>query len=236
MSNLNSVSIMGDGTISAGNFEKIKIMGSAEVVGQVKCNFFKVMGSCDVKENISMEDGKISGDVTVDKNIEVSNELKILGNLTCKGNGKVKKTVVLGEGNINGNLLSEEVIVKGELNVDGDCECTKVDSKGSINVKGLLTADEIDIDSLDTCYITEIGGSRVTIQKSSRTIFRPRHGKVISKVIEADEIVLEDTKCDVVRGKDINILKGCTIGRVEYSGTLKVDKNSKVLEEVCQKN
>lgn len=52
------------------------------------------------------------------------------------------------------------------------------------------------------------------------------------ETIEGDEIDLEGTKAELVRGKTVVIGAGCEIERVEYSGALTVDKAAKVGEQV----
>ena len=54
--------------------------------------------------------------------------------------------------------------------------------------------------------------------------------------LEGDEIELENTDANIVRGINVRILKGCTINKIEYTGEVEVDKDSMVKELVCQKN
>jgi hypothetical protein len=51
-----------------------------------------------------------------------------------------------------------------------------------------------------------------------------------TSVIEADEIQLEDTRADVVRGRNVVIGAGCRIGLVEYADELRVDPDAEVKE------
>jgi len=53
-----------------------------------------------------------------------------------------------------------------------------------------------------------------------------------TKQIEGDEVSLEDTEAEVVRGKKVEIGPGCRIGRVEYSESLKVASDAVVKERV----
>ena len=53
-----------------------------------------------------------------------------------------------------------------------------------------------------------------------------------SNLIEADEIDLEYTDCETVRGVNVHIGPECVIDRVEYSGTLTTDANCTVREKV----
>ena len=51
-------------------------------------------------------------------------------------------------------------------------------------------------------------------------------------LIEADEIDLEYTDCETVRGVNVHVGPECVIDRVEYSGTLTTDANCTVREKV----
>jgi len=51
------------------------------------------------------------------------------------------------------------------------------------------------------------------------------------KSIEADEIQLENTVADVVRGENIVISNGCRIKLVEYTGVLNITGNAIVEEQ-----
>jgi hypothetical protein len=48
-------------------------------------------------------------------------------------------------------------------------------------------------------------------------------------MIEGDEILLENTKADVVRGKNVQIGKGCEIGLLEYQDSYKLETGSVVM-------
>ena len=61
-------------------------------------------------------------------------------------------------------------------------------------------------------------------------------GYVRCNLIEGDNIHLENTICDIVRGDNITIGKGCTIGTIEYSNKLIIDKENIVRNKVCTKN
>jgi len=49
-----------------------------------------------------------------------------------------------------------------------------------------------------------------------------------ANVIEGDEVHLEDTTAETVRGKTVEIGPGCQIGTVEYSDKLDVHPNAEV--------
>jgi len=60
------------------------------------------------------------------------------------------------------------------------------------------------------------------------------HGRGILDVeaVEGDELDLEWTVAEVVRGRVVKLGPGCKIGRVEYSESLEVSPQAEVREEV----
>ena len=74
----------------------------------------------------------------------------------------------------------------------------------------------------------EIGGETIVVRKSdvSSPIGRLVKGLIFPKdlliaaTIEGDEVRLEYTKADVVRGTNVSLGPGCEIGLVEYTGEL----------------
>jgi hypothetical protein len=50
-------------------------------------------------------------------------------------------------------------------------------------------------------------------------------------VIEGDDIYLENTVAEIVRGNSVEIGPGCTIGLVEYANKFSKDKDSTVKKE-----
>lgn len=234
MSELGSIRILGDGYISAGEYKNITIMGDARSIGSFKCEYLKVLGDCKLNEEAVIEDFKIVGTVVSEKMIIVDGTLEIIGDLTGKVDYKVNKLKATGIGTFKEDLEFEEIKVLGELNVNGDCQGNIFNSKGSVNIDGLLSADNIIINPRGISTINEIGGSEITIE--NRNLFTLRRGRVIINSIEGDKIRLENTECKNLHGHDITILGGCKIGKIEYTGSLTIDKDSVVGEVVCLKN
>ena len=234
MEGLNSVKILGEGTITGGEYNKVSVVGDAEAIGFFKSNVLKVTGECNIREGAEFDTAKIVGEVKSQKKTIINELLEILGEFTAFDECSVKNLKVLGEGIFRKNLTFDYINIKGVINVDGDCEGNVIDSEGAINVTGLLTADRIGISPRGACIINEIGCSELQIRKKPWSFFNK--GFVICKSIEADKVILENTECKIVSGKDITILGGCTIDKVEYSGTLTVDEDSKVGERICLKD
>ena len=52
-----------------------------------------------------------------------------------------------------------------------------------------------------------------------------------AELIEGEEIDLQATRAELVRGRNVVIGPGCEIERVEYSGSLMVDPSAKVEQQ-----
>lgn len=234
MSNLGSIKILGESSIFGGEYNNITVLGQAFSQGNIKCNKLTILGELNIKDELNSNDIKILGQVTTDNKCIVNNNLKILGQLDAKEDFQINKSKVLGQGNFEKSLTFQNINVLGELSVKTNCEGSYFKSSGGINIEGLLCADKIDIDPKRVNIINEIGGSEIIIKK--RRWYSIVQGRVISNIIEGDKIILENTNCKVVCGHDITILGGCTIDKIEYTGTLKIYGDSTVGEEICLKN
>jgi cytoskeletal protein CcmA (bactofilin family) len=162
---------------------------------------------------------KVTGDITVDGEWS-GEEMKLLGQLTVRGG--VRGRIV----NVTGNLEARDYVEAEQLKI-----------KGAITIDGLINAEHADIRLYGPCRVKEIGGRRIDIRRSSwmsvkNWIKSQMHTELNVSVIEGDDIYLEYTKADVVRGNRIHIGKGCVIGRVEYRQSLHVASSAKTGVEV----
>ncbi len=260
--------ILGDGTIGAGKYNNIKIIGNSKAVGDIECmdvlimgdgefngaivgRNIKIMGDSTFNGMINAKELNVYGDATLiekgnievlsvkgdlksNSELEVIDKITIMGDAEIEGNLRAKYIKVMGSMKLSKNAYFDTLKTLGEIEVSGNCEGNYFYSKGEVRIKGLLSADKIEIAPKRTSEIEEIGGSEIIIKKSGYIDISG--GKVISKLIEGDNITLENTICNIVRGHDINILSGCSIDRIEYTGKLTIDEKSKVGEQVCLRN
>ena len=215
------ITINGMGTIKEDiEAEIININGRGKTLGKVKCNNLEVNGSFNSYDDISIyEIGEVNGYYEVNGNIKGKN-LEVSGKL------KVEKEI-----NFN------KVQVSGEIIVCRDCQCGYFYLDGRANISGLLSADNIELNILKVNEINEIGGEKIVVKKSAyklKSLFfiKARKAKLICNEIDGDEIYLEYTHCNIVRGKNIEIGDGCIIDKIEYTGTLKENGNSKINNKV----
>lgn len=184
--------------------------------------------------------GKINGGNY--KDIKISGVGTILNDITCerailegvcKVNGSISCNDISIEGTFNSNGSIEangKVIANGYLKLGGNIQGREVDINGKTQINGLLSGDEIKILFIGKNKIKEIGGEVITALQEKKSfingIIIPN--KLISDSIEGDIIVLQNTECDMVRGKNITIKSSCKIKTIEYSGEISIDEKSRV--------
>jgi cytoskeletal protein CcmA (bactofilin family) len=207
---------------SGGKYRSVKIDGVGKLDSGLICDSMCINGIATVK-----------GDIET-RTFEVNGKFKAEGSL-------IASTVKMdGQVNFIGGLQSEEVKLNGMMKVDGDCEAEKFEVNGGFTIEGLLNAGTVNIQLYGRCKAREIGGERIEVKLSrdhktwSKMLkwipaFQPQ---LIAGTIEGDDLHLEETTADIVRGNRVYIGPNCTIKRVEYRSELFVHENSIVNEQV----
>lgn len=223
--------INGSGSSGGGVFNKVNIRGDGTITTDFECDIFKTFGSSEILKNGKANKFEIFGETEVHGNL-VSNHMKIFGTTEVSGTATVGKAKVWGTLEVGKRFSGEEADIKGSLSVDGDSEFEKFYSTGAFDIKGLLNAGIIKVNLRHgTSLANEIGGDNISIKKKlSFFPFIKNEASLQAKVIEGDEVFLENTKADVVRGNNVHIGPGCEIKLVEYKDNYKANANSSVLE------
>ena len=239
----NSASISGAGTISGGTYTRISISGAGKITGDIVADELKISGAgkvagrAEVREIVTSGSASFAGDVIAD-------EMRVSGSARVEGQAKVKELKCSGTFKVEKGITAEYVKASGSLRVDGDTESEIFKASGGFKIEGLLTADKIEIRLGGRCYAKEIGGERIDVRRGGwreKGILLDGLVKLFTgggtaaletKQIEGDEIALEETEAEVVRGKKVEIGSGCRIGRVEYSESLRVASDAVVKERV----
>ena len=226
-------SIAGSGTLAGGVYGKVEVAGAASVDGDLEANTVSIAGSVKVNGSVKAETVGIAGSCSVKGDVEAA-VFGSAGSITIEGHLKAGSFEAAGSHRIDGGVKAETVELAGFLKVEGDVEAERFEAKGSFRVSGLVNADRIDID-LDGPRSTarEIGGSEINV-KSHRAFFglSRKRGHLEVESIEGDEINLEATEAQIVRGKRVEIGDGCKIDTVEYSESLAVSPNASVGNQV----
>jgi len=224
-----NLTINGSGNYPGGSYDKVSIRGEGTIDSNIECSMFHIYGTGEVLENVKTGSVKVLGESEVKGNLE-SSDMLVMGTMEIDGEAALEKMKILGTLEVGERLYGEVATIKGSISVGGDVEYEKFDLSGGFEIKGLLNADTINIGlRFGESTAEEIGGETITIKrKTSLLPFVKDEGSLVVKVIEGDEIFLENTKADIVRGNLVKIGSGCQIGRVEYSNDFIQDKNSTV--------
>ncbi len=233
-----SVSVSGAGAIAGGSYSRVSISGAGRVSGDLYAEELRMSGAGRVNGHCEVVQLTVSGTGRFEKGI-VADEMRVSGVARVDGLVKVKELKCSGTFRTAESISSEYVKVSGQLHVDGDVESEIYRASGGFDIRGLLSADRIEIHPGGRCRAAEIGGAHIDVRRYGsrdrgilesviRALSSAWGGEVEAKVIEGDEIYLEYTRADVVRGKTIEIGPHCEIGHVEYTESLKVHEDSNV--------
>ncbi|MBO1625665.1 cytoplasmic protein [Bacillus arachidis] len=217
MENQHSLTVNGSGSSAGGAYNKVKIRGEGTISNHVSCNEFKTYGTSDVSGDMKAKNYVVYGESEVQGNIQAE-YVKVYGNTQVQGNGHVEKMKVRGMFEVKGRLSGNVVDIKGALHVKEDIEVEELLLTGGLESEGLLNAENIHITlRYEGSKVREIGGKKITVRKKSRFMpFTTHTGPLQTSLIEGDDIYLEHTIAEVVRGNNVTIGPGCEIGVVEY--------------------
>ncbi len=235
-----NVSISGAGKIGGGDYGNVRISGAGRVDGDLTAEEVRisgsgrVMGSARAREITVSGSGRFTGDVEAES-------FQGSGACAVEGNLKAGEFRCSGSQRIGGALTAHYVRCSGTLAVGRNVETDVFTSSGKLNIEGLLSADRVEIRLVGDSRVGEIGGEKIevrgesgfNVQISLTRGFRMGFGggSLRAKTIEGDELHLEGTRAEVVRGVNVRIGPGCRIDRVEYSESLEVHEDALVKEQ-----
>lgn len=232
--------ISGGGQIIAGEYENVRISGSAKLNGLVRCESFHVSGSSHGEEIDCKKDFKVSGSSSFDKNVKAGS-MAISGSFSCdKDIAVTEKLSCSGGLKVGGALKCSSLSISGSAKVGGDIESEVVNISGKLNCGGLLNAEEITIKFESGMEIGSIGGSKITIYRSSKSnkvtrlplfsaLIKDAGGAVhINNSIEGDTIAIENVIAQRVSGRSVAIGEDCKIDLVQYSEQVEIAPTAQV--------
>lgn len=242
-----NLSFAGAGTITSGEYGKVSVSGAGKIRGDISCESFSASGSCGGTGNISCEgDFKCSGSMHISGRVICGGEFKVAGSASFDGD--IEAHIIRIAGAVKGrNFRGDIVKLAGAIGASGDVEAEEAHISGGGDITGLLNAEKVDIrfnGNSNRLKVGSIGGSEITVDHDSSANSEIRifgipifskicsGGKLIAGTIEGDNITLNVTEADVVRGKNVIIGKGCKITRVEYTDTYECDESSTVDDAV----
>ncbi|AIK38274.1 cytoplasmic protein [Bacillus pseudomycoides] len=217
MEKRNSLTLNGSGSSSGGIYNKVKIRGEGTISNDVNCNEFKAYGTSDVRGDMTTNSYIVYGDSEVQGGLHAE-YVKVYGNTQVQNDCHINKIKIRGMFEVNGKLFGNFVDIKGGLTVKEDIEVEEFLLTGGLESEGLLNAENINIIlRYEGSKVREIGGKKITVRKKARFIpFTSHTGNLQTSIIEGDDIYLEHTIAEVVRGNNVTIGPGCEISVVEY--------------------
>ncbi|MDR0288105.1 MAG: hypothetical protein LBI03_10450 [Clostridiales bacterium] len=204
MNNTDNLILNGVSTCTGGKYDNVKVDGVITVNGNITANTLKADGVIKVN-------GKISGgDVSI--------------NGTCK---------------ILNDIDANNIKMNGVLNVKSNVSAELFYMDGVLDISGTLSAEDSTILFRFGSHANEVVGNKIKIERGHSAIFSNilpgifKGKSFTADLVEGDDINLENCEIETVRGKTVNIGKGCNIKLVEYSDNCRTDSSSKV--EQCIK-
>ncbi|KMM53293.1 hypothetical protein ACH95_21510 [Bacillus glycinifermentans] len=155
------------------------------------------------------------------------NNLKINGSGSAAG-GTYHNVVIKGEGTIGAGLDCAKFRCYGTSVLSGDAKVQSLHIYGEAEVAGRLKADKAKL-RFGESSVGEIGGTAIKV-RNKRGLFKKNSGFLSAKVIEGDDIYLENTSAGIVRGNRVRIGPGCRIETVEYNSDYHVSDKAEVKE------
>ncbi|WP_207720947.1 hypothetical protein [Clostridium gasigenes] len=219
-----------------GEYRDIQIELDAILDGDVDAIKIKSRGSAEFTGNVIAKEARFGG--------------------LCKigGNCNIDFLEVCGESKIDGNIIADELIVDGKLKCNGKLlECNKIKLSGTITSggelkasvatgKGGLVLEKIESDNIDLIFnkkttLKEIKGTKINIigTKSKGFISKclSKGGSLVEiNNIVGNDITLENIEAKSVKGHNIKIGENCIIEKVEYTGEININANSKVTKKI----
>ena len=192
--------ISGAGAIGAGEYDNVRISGSAKGEGLIRCKSFHASGSFSGGEIECSEDFHVSGAIKTEGNMK-GKEIKLSGAIKTGGDVEAEEIKISGEVNCGGLINAERLYV----NLDSTASSTAENIGGS----------KITIEK------GKSGGFFCRLLKKS--------GKFnVSESIEGDEINIEYTSAKTVTGRNVKIGEKCEIGLVQYSESIEISPKAKI--------
>lgn len=238
---LNSLNIEGLGNYPGGEFERVNISGKGKITGDLVCKSLDISGMGTIEGSVIGERIKTAGMGKIQGNV-MTDEIDVSGSLECYQDVNAKALYLAGMLKAKQCLKIDKVQITGMLTAEGDISGEEIECEGMIKCDGFLNCEVLEITARGCSKLNEVGAATVKIAAGPSIIndligrFLPefiRENKLVAKVIEGDNIELENCEVKVVRGKNIKIGSRCKIGLVEHSGTYEVSPDA-VVEQVNQ--
>ena len=107
--------ISGAGVLSGGEYDDVKISGSAKIEGSIRCRSFSCAGAAKGQGDLRcLEDFRSSGSTHVTGEVSAQNA-EVSGSLKCSSLAAEKEVKLFGGVNVEGKLSGGDVRASGGL-------------------------------------------------------------------------------------------------------------------------
>ncbi|WP_339817873.1 hypothetical protein MKZ15_21010 [Paenibacillus sp. FSL R7-0216] len=224
--------INGVGQAYGGAYRKIQAEGIATLNGDVTCESLGANGTLKIKGTIDAGEFRLNGTGSSEESLR-GGRFELDGMFKVGRDVRFSRLYVRGILKVGGSVTGETAKVDGALRLESSAEFEEAEVYGQLQVGGMLNAGRLTIDLEGPSHAKEIGGESIVVRqrKGKRLLdyLSPlRASRLTAGVIEGDDIQLEGTKADVVRGNSVVIGPGCEIGLVEYKERYEVSPQASV--------
>ena len=166
--------IAGKGNVPSGEYEKIKLSGSGQLYGKVRCVIFKASGSSKGESIECAETFKVSGSTYFSENIKAK-ELRIFGSLKVDGDVEAEYAKIVGGFHCKGLLNAENITLQADTvmsvgSIGGSNIFTKRKAVSFTMGRRAVVETCIEGDNLNLSYVTcpRVTGRVVVIGKGCK--------------------------------------------------------------------
>ncbi len=230
--------ISGASVSTGGEYKDVRVSGASKITSDITCETMKISGAITMDGNVKAESCKVAGACKVNGSID-SKEIKISGGSKIMGSLNGKEISLSGGIKVGESIKSTYLRLAGEIKVGGDIECEYFNLEGGITSGGVVNCETCELNLATPSEMNELVGAKITVKETNgnvggllKTIFGKGTGTLKVNVIEGDEIYLENTTCENVRGQRVTLGPGCKIVNIEYSEELTIDQNSTVENKI----
>lgn len=236
---LQSLRVSGSSHIPGGHYDTVHGSGSIRIEGNVTANSFHTSGSIRGHGGLKTKTFHASGSTRLEGSVEVV-EGSCSGSFHVDGGIRVLGQLTLsGSSQISGGMAGENVRGSGALRVGEEVALEAIRWSGSVRCPGLISADYIDLTIQGRSEVGELAGAKIRVVRGNGlNVLRwlsmggsTSSGLTVTEV-SGDEVILEVTEAQVVRGDRVVIGPGCRIERLEYRQSIEVHPSSVVGETV----
>lgn len=226
--------LSGASVATGGEYRDVKVSGASKITSDILCETMNISGAITVDGNVKAQSCKVSGACKINGNVE-SDEIRISGGSSITGTLTGKEITLSGGIKVGGDIKSNLLKLSGEISVGGDMECEEFRLTGGINATGVVNCEKCELELASRSELNELVGANISVREKGgvtggilKSLLYIGKGSLKVNLVEGDDIYLEHTTCEMVRGDKITIGPGCRIGTVEYAEHLEIHSDARV--------